>query len=79
VSRDVSSNLSFCIPCDLRVTLYILVHPGRETLIDALFFVLGWTRHRYHKKRARTRYVKLVSLHPMGSVGHIVYYGVSGA
>jgi hypothetical protein len=34
---------------------------------------------RIHKKRARTRYVKLVFLHPVGTMGHVVRSGASGA
>jgi hypothetical protein len=34
---------------------------------------------RFHKKHARTRYAKLLILHPVGSAGHIVHYIASGA
>jgi hypothetical protein len=32
-----------------------------------------------HKKHVGTRYVELVSLYPVGSVGHVVYSGATGA
>jgi hypothetical protein len=39
----------------------------------ALFFMLEWDRYEFEKKRAGTRYAELVSLHPVGSVSHIVH------
>jgi hypothetical protein len=41
--------------------------------------MLEWDRYGYDKKRARTCYVELVFFHPMGSAGHIVDFGASGA
>jgi hypothetical protein len=46
--------------------------------VDALFFMLRWAWCGFQKKLARTRYVELRFLHPVGSVGHVVHYGVSG-
>jgi hypothetical protein len=42
-------------------------------------FVLGWDRYRFNKKSAGTRYSELVFLHQVGSVGHVVHSGTSGA
>jgi hypothetical protein len=39
--------------------------------------MLGWERYGFHKKPAETRYAKLVLLHLVGSMGHIVNYGAS--
>jgi hypothetical protein len=45
--------------------------------VDTLFFILGWDRYKFHKNRARTRYVELVFLHPVGFAGHVVRFGAS--
>jgi hypothetical protein len=40
--------------------------------------MLGWARCDFHQKRTRTRYTKLVFLHPVGSVNHIEHSAASG-
>jgi hypothetical protein len=41
--------------------------------------MLGWDRYRFEKNRTRTRCAKIVFLHPMGYVGHVVHSGDFGA
>jgi hypothetical protein len=47
--------------------------------VDTIFFMFRWDRYGFHKKRAGTRYAKLLLLHPVGSVSHIVHSEGSGA
>jgi hypothetical protein len=46
--------------------------------IDALFFMLGWDQYECQKKCAGTHYAKLIFLHPVGFVGHVVHSVVAG-
>jgi hypothetical protein len=47
--------------------------------IDALYFMLRWTRCRSHKKRIGTHYTELVFLHLVWSTCHVARTGVSGS
>jgi hypothetical protein len=40
--------------------------------------MLDWDWYVFDKKRARTRDAKIVFLHPVGAVGHVLHYGGSG-
>jgi hypothetical protein len=56
-----------------------VVHSGAFRLrkVNALFFILGWDRYGFDKKRIGTRYVKIVFLHLVGSAGHVVHSGAT--
>jgi hypothetical protein len=51
------------------------VHSGASGTqnVIALFFMVGWDRFRFDKKRPRTRYAELVFLHLVGSAGYVVH------
>jgi hypothetical protein len=46
--------------------------------VDKLFFKIRWPQCGFHKKRARTRYVEHLFLHPVGFAGYVVHFGSSG-
>jgi hypothetical protein len=58
-----------------------VVHFGASSVrnVDALFFMNGWDLYRFHKNLVKTCYAEHVFLHPMGSAGHVVHSGTSGA
>jgi hypothetical protein len=62
--------------CGPRSTFWC-IWGGRN--IDALFFMLLWDWFRLHKKHSGTHYAEHVFFHPVGFVGNVVHFDVSGA
>jgi hypothetical protein len=58
-----------------------IVHSSASEVqnINVLFFMAGWARCGFHKKRVGAQYAKLVFLTPMGSAGQLVLSQSSGA
>jgi hypothetical protein len=52
---------------------------SRARNVIALFFMLGWDRYRFNKKRSGAHYAELVFSRLVGCAGRIVYSGASGA
>jgi hypothetical protein len=52
-----------------------VVHSGAcgPRNIGVQFFMLGWDRCGFHKKRVATLYTKLVFFYPVGSAGQLVH------
>jgi hypothetical protein len=63
---------------DVHSMKCIPVRPGHENVIT-LFFILGWDRYGFDKKRTGTHYAKHLFLHPVGYAGHVVHSDASGA
>jgi hypothetical protein len=73
----VTPNLCFASSGIFGHVLHFGVSGSRN--VNTLFFMLESAQCNFHKKCAGTRYVIFVFLHPMGSVGHVVYSGLSKA
>jgi hypothetical protein len=73
----ITSNLCFCIRCDMRITWCIPVHPGCETSTH-YFSCSLWDRCGIHKKRIGTRYTEQLFLYLVGSATYTVHSDASG-
>jgi hypothetical protein len=47
--------------------------------LDVLFFMLGWDRYGFHKKRIGSHYAELVFRQPVGSADYVVHSGACRA
>jgi hypothetical protein len=46
--------------------------------MSTLFFMLGWDRYGFDKKRFRTRYAEILFFHPVRSMRHVVHFDAFG-
>jgi hypothetical protein len=76
--ENVTPNLCFSIWWDLRVTQCILVHPGRKTSMH-YFSSMGGPGMDSTKSTPGHVTPNLCFLLPVGSMGHVVHFGVFGA
>jgi hypothetical protein len=78
VPGHFTPNLCYCIQWDLWGTQFIPVHLGHETL-KYYFSYSGGTGMNSTKKRGGTFHTEHVTLHRIGSTGHIVHSDASRA